>query len=153
MSTCAVFLIAGWVSLNYVGHLVNARLLWASCTEHPTEWTSDRYRGKTTKGKTSAGLRYCCLHPLRTFLFFSLPPSHPSSNEPLTFPARSMGWREQDTGGLVKDAHTAEVRAKKKKKKRKAWEGLISSREGKAPHAGSQGPRHRDKEIYRYGVG
>lgn len=138
MSTCAVFLIAGWVSLNYVGHLVNARLLWASCTEHPTEWTSDRYRGKTTKGKTSAGLRYCCLHPLRTFLFFSLPPSHPSSNEPLTFPARSMGWREQDAGGLVKDAHTAEVRAKKKKKKErpgKAW-----SPAGRGKHL-MQGPR------------
>lgn len=28
-----------------------------------------------------------------------------------------MGYREQDAGGLVKDAHTAEVRAKKKKKK------------------------------------
>lgn len=46
----------------------------------------------------------------------------------------------------MKDAHTAEVRAKKKK--RKAWEGLISCREGKAPHAGSQAQGQGDLQIW-----
>lgn len=66
--TCALFLITGRVSLGNVGHEMKAGLVWESRTEDPVEQLQ-----LSTKGRTSAGIRYSCSYLLNKISSLLLP--------------------------------------------------------------------------------
>lgn len=147
--TCALFLVAGRVSLGKVGHGMRAGFLWESCTEEPVEKLQ-----LSTKGRTSAGIRYrgsYVLNKISSLLLPAcLPPSQVGINHnfsnwackwivlgdkscssilsllwPLCLlnsnpPSAAWGGRCQGADGLVKDIHATDFRFQRRSS-RKAW--------------------------------